>query len=224
MQMKKSKIIICISSVVVSALALAVAIPFAILGIRTGNLKADYSYLKTNENYSTKVSVEGIELKEQEISCGYATIEMFSNYYGNKVSEKELETRNNGAITTASSDGFLKEVNKTIPNKQFVKRSYLKNDTLLKEIHKSLKNNDPVALEWAALYQEEWTLHFSLISALDISNDSIQIYNPYGYIEDISINEFIDRASFKAYKNMPMFLSFGFAFGAFEKNTIFYAK
>ena len=224
MQMKKSKIIICISSVVVSALALAVAIPFAILGIRTGNLKADYSYLKTNENYSTKVSVEGIELKEQEISCGYATIEMLSNYYGNKVSEKELETRNNGAITTASSDGFLKEVNKTIPNKQFVKRSYLKNDTLLKEIHKSLKNNDPVALEWAALYQEEWTLHFSLISALDISNDSIQIYNPYGYIEDISINEFIDRASFKAYKNMPMFLSFGFAFGAFEKNTIFYVK
>ena len=224
MQMKKSKIIICISSVVVSALALAVAIPFAILGIRTGNLKADYSYLKTDENYSTKVSVEGIELKEQEISCGYATIEMLSNYYGNKVSEKELETRNNGAITTASSDGFLKEVNKTIPNKQFIKRSYLRNDTLLKEIHKSLKNNDPVALEWAALYQEEWTLHFSLISALDISNDSIQIYNPYGYIEDISINEFIDRASFKAYKNMPMFLSFGFAFGAFEKNTIFYAK
>ena len=224
MQMKKSKIIICISSVVVSALALAVAIPFAILGIRTGNLKADYSYLKTDENYSTKVSVEGIELKEQEISCGYATIEMLSNYYGNKVDEKELETRNNGAITTASSDGFLKEVNKTIPNKQFIKRSYLRNDTLLKEIHRSLKNNDPVALEWAALYQEEWTLHFSLISALDIQNDNIQIYNPYGYIEDISINEFIDRASFKAYKNMPMFLSFGFAFGAFEKNTIFYAK
>lgn len=224
MQMKKSKIIICISSVVVSALALAVAIPFAILGIRTGNLKADYSYLKTDGNYSTKVSVEGIELKEQEISCGYATIEMLSNYYGNKVDEKELETRNNGAITTASSDGFLKEVNKTIPNKQFVKRSYLRNDTLLKEIHKSLKNNDPVALEWAALYQEEWTLHFSLISALDIQNDNIQIYNPYGYIEDISINEFIDRASFIAYKNMPMFLSFGFAFGAFEKNTIFYAK
>ena len=155
MQMKKSKIIICICSVVVSALALAVAIPFAILGIRTGNLKADYSYLKTDENYSAKVSVEGIELKEQEISCGYAAIEMLSNYYGNKVDEKELETRNNGAITTASSDGFLKEVNKTIPNKQFVKRSYLRNDTLLKEIHKSLKNNDPVALEWAALYQEE---------------------------------------------------------------------
>lgn len=224
MQMKKSKLIICISSVVVSALALAVAIPFAILGIRTGNLKADYSYLKTNENYSTKVSVEGIELKEQEVSCGYATIEMLSNYYGNKVSEKELETRNNGAITTASSDGFLKEVNKSIPNKQFIKRSYLRNDTLLKEIHRSLKNNDPVALEWAALYQEEWTLHFSLISALDIQNDNIQIYNPYGYIEDISINEFIDRASFKAYKNISMFLSFGFAFGAFEKNTIFYAK
>ena len=38
----------------------------------------------------------------------------------------------------------------------------------------------------------------------------------------VSIDEFISRSSFKAYKNMPLFLNFGFAFGAFEKNTIFY--
>ena len=222
--MKKSKLIVCICSIVVGSLALAVAVPFIVLGIRTASLDADYSYLKNDNNYSIKVSVEGIELKKQEVSCGYATIEMLSSYYKNKVDEKELEKRNNGAITTASSSGFLKEANKTISNKQFVKRSYLKNDALLKEIHESLKNNNPVALEWAALFEEEWTLHFSLISALDLSNDKIEIYNPYGYIENISIDSFINRASFKAYENMPMFLCFGFAFGAFEKNTIFYAK
>ena len=222
--MKKSKLILCICSIVVGSLALAVAVPFIVLGIRTASLDADYSYLKNDNNCSIKVSVEGIELKKQEVSCGYATIEMLSNYYNDKVDEKELEKRNNGAITTASSSGFLKEANKTISNKQFVKRSYLKNDALLKEIHESLQNNNPVALEWAALFEGEWTLHFSLISALDLSNDKIEIYNPYGYIEDISISSFIDRASFKAYKNMPMFLGFGFAFGAFEKNTIFYAK
>ena len=221
--MKKKKIIIVAISGVVGALALAVAIPFAILGIRTASIKSDYAYLKEDTNYSNKVNIEGIELKKQDISCGYATIEMMSNYYGNKVDEIELGKRNNGAITTSSSNGFLKEINKTITSKTFVKRSYLKNDELLKEIHDSIKNNNPVAIEWAALYEDTWTLHFSLISGLDLENDNITIYNPYGYIENISINEFIDRSTFKAYKNMD-FMAFGFAYGAFEKNTVFYAK
>ena len=222
--MKKKKLIIITISAVVAALALSIAIPFSILAIRSTNLKADYSYLKNDNNYNDKVEVMGIELKKQDVSCGYATIEMMSNYYGNKVDEIELSKRNDGAITTSSSNGFLNEVNKTITSKTFVKKAYLKNDVLLKEIHDSLKNNNPVALEWAALYEEEWTLHFSLISSLDISNDVITVYNTYGYIEEINLNEFISRSTFSAYKNMPLFLGFGFAFGAFEKNTIFYAQ
>ena len=222
--MKKKKLIIITISAGVAALALSIAIPFTILAIRSSNLKADYSYLKNDNNYNDKVEVTGIELKKQDVSCGYATIEMLSNYYGNKVDEIELSKRNDGAITTSSSNGFLNQVNKTIASKTFVKKAYLKNDVLLKEIHDSLKNNNPVALEWAALYEEEWTLHFSLISSLDISNDVITVYNPYGYIEEINLNEFISRSTFTAYKNMPLFLGFGFAFGAFEKNTIFYAQ
>ena len=220
---KKTKIIIIISSAVVGALALAVAIPFATLGIKTAGLNRKYDYLKKDDKYSLKVEVEGLNLVKQHVSCGYASIEMISEYYGNKVTEDDLDARNK-SISTASSTGFYQEIKKSIPSKNFVKRSYLKHDTLLKEIHDSLSNSNPVAIEWAAKYENEWTLHFSVISSLDLKNDNITIYNPYGYIENIHIDEFIDRASFKAYKNMPLFLGFGFAFGAFEKNTIFYAK
>ena len=94
---------------------------------------------------------------------------------------------------------------------------------MLKEIHDSLKSNNPVAIEWAAKYEDEWTLHFSVVSGLDLVNDNVTIYNPYGYIENINVDEFISRTSFKAYKNIPLFLNFGFAFGAFGKNTIFYS-
>ena len=219
---KKKKIILGISIGVSSALVLAVLIPFMILGIRTASIKNSYAYLKDDPVYSEKKEVTGIELVKQEISCGYATIEMMSSFYGNKVTEKELSDRNKGAITTQTSDGFLKELRKTIPEQKFVKHSYLNNDVLLKEIVVALSDNRPVALEWAAKYENEWTLHFSLISAIDIKNDNITIYNPYGYIESITINEFIGRTTFEAYKNMPLFLNFGFAFGAFEKNTIFY--
>ncbi len=222
-KMKKKKIVIIGVSALVGAIALATAIPFTILGIRTASIDNEYSYLIDDPNYYERAAV-GFALKKQDISCGYATIEMLSEYYGDKVTEIELGKRNNGAITTQSSNGFLKEVNKTIPTQTFVKRSYLKNDELLKEIYASLKKENPVAIEWAAEYEGEWTLHFSVVTAIDFPCDDVTIYNPYGYTEDLSLKEFIDRTSFKAYEHMPLFLAFGFAYGAFEKNTIFYAQ
>ena len=220
----KKKLIVTISSIIVSCIALAVVIPFAILGVKTESVKNDYSYLKSDEIYNSKVEVLGIELVEQHVSCGYATIEMMSAFYGDKVSEDDLDARNKGGVSTSSSNGFLKEINKSITSKTFVKRSYLKNDSLLKNIHDSLANNNPVALEWAAKYNDEWTLHFSLVSGMDLTNDEMTIYNPYGYIEKISVEEFIGRTTFESYKNIPLFLNFGFAYGAFEKNTIFFAS
>ena len=219
---KKKKIILSIIIGLSSALVLAVLFPFVVLGIRTLSIKNNYSYLKEDDRYNIKQEVAGIELVKQEISCGYATIEMMSTYYGNKITEDELSQKNKGNISTSSSDGFLRELRKSVPDQVFVKHSYLNNDILLKEISIALTGERPVAIEWAAKYETEWTLHFSLVTSIDIKNDNVTIYNPYGYIENITIDEFISRTSFEAYKNIPLFLNFGFAFGAFEKNTIFY--
>lgn len=205
-------------------IALAIVVPFGILGIRTNRLNKDYEYLKKDATYSQKVEVTGINLVTQHISCGYASIEMISEFYGHKVTEDDLDAKNNGAVSTASTGGFLKEINASIEGKDFVKKTYLTNDNYLKEIHNSLTKNNPVAIEWTAKYEDEWTLHFSVVTAMDLTNDQITIYNPYGYIETIPSDDFIQRTTFKAYKNLPLFLNFGFAFGAFDKNALFYAK
>lgn len=76
-------------------------------------------------------------------------------------------------------------------------------------------------MEWAAKYGNEWTLHYSLITGMDIPHDRITIANPYGYWEEITVEEFIYRTRFDAYSGMPLFLRFAFAFGVFEKNTVF---
>ncbi len=224
MKLKKKTLAIIISSVFLGAISLSLAIPFSILGIRTSSLKSDYSYLKDSSIYSQKVEVSGIELVEQHISCGYASIEMVSSYYGQKITEDELSLKNKGRITTSTSKGFLEEINNFIEGKSFDKHEYLKHDILLKEIFKSLKDQNPVIVEWAAKYENEWTLHYSVVTSLDISNDNVTIYNPYGYIENIGVDEFINRTSFKAYEKMPGFLNFGFAYGAFDKNTIFFVN
>lgn len=218
---RKTKIILGAIIGFILTASLAVSIPFIVLAIRTNNLNKDYSYLKQDSAYSQKVEVEGLELVTQHISCGYATIEMLSTYYGKKVSEDDLSKKNNGNISTSSTNGFYKEVNSSI-DKSFVEKKYLANDIFLKEIYKSLDNNHPVAIEWAAKYEGEWTLHFSIVSAIDLYNDEVTIYNPYGYIETIDVSTFLSRTTFQAYTNIPLFLNFGFAFGAFHKNTLFY--
>ena len=81
---KKTKIIIITSvSSFVLALTLATAIPFTVLAVKTNNLKSDYTYLKEDTKYKEKVEVVGLELVKQHVSCGYASIEMISSYYGN---------------------------------------------------------------------------------------------------------------------------------------------
>ena len=220
---KKTKVTIIVVSALVGALVLTASIPLIVDAVKTNSLEADYSYLRNDANYKNKAEVTGLELVTQHVSCGYASIEMISSFYGDKVTEDDLDARNS-AVSTQTSQGFLEEINKSIPNHNFVKRSYLKHDVLLKEVHDALKDNKPVALVWAAKYENEWTLHFSVVSAIDLGNDKVTIYNPYGYIENIEVKEFVDRTSFKAYNNMPLFYNYAFAFGLFDKNTIFFDK
>ncbi len=220
--MKKKRIIIAIVSVL-AALILAAGIPLIVLAGRTAALKADVSYLKEDAQYGAKAEVNGVELVTQHVSCGYATIEMLSAFYGERVTEDDLSERNHGKITTSSTGGFLKEINRSVPQKTFQKKTYLKNDEMLKAIHDSLSEGNPVAIEWAAEYEGSWTLHFSVVVGLNIKGDTVTVLNPYGYTENLSVGEFLSRTSFKAYKNLPFFLAYGFAFGAFDKNTVFFA-
>ena len=206
------------------ALASAIAVPFIALGIKDARMNANYDYLKEDAQYSHKVEVAGLNLVTQKISCGYASIEMMAGYYGEKVSEEDLDKKNNGGVSTSSTDGFLKEINASIKTKQFKNGVFLQNDEFLKKIHLSLSKSNPVAIEWAAKYDGEWTLHFSLVSALDLSNDQVIVYNPYGYIEKLSVSSFLDRTTFKAFEGMPMLYNFGFAFGSFHKNALFFAN
>ena len=108
----KTKIIICSILAFVLTLGLVVAIPFSVLGVKTSKLKADCSYLKEDTSYNEKVEMAGLELVKQHVSCGYASIEMISTYYGSPVTEDDLDARN-GSISTASSKGFYKEILKS---------------------------------------------------------------------------------------------------------------
>lgn len=189
--------------------------------LETNQILDDYSSIYSNPKYSNAISIDGVSYIKQDVSCGYAVIEMFAKWAGkDSVTEKSLYD-NYGKVVTSTGKSFEEEMNKQFPNYKTTMYKNLKNTELIDRLYDSLSQKIPIPFEWAAKNDNEWTLHYSLVTGIDIPNDLVTIQNPYGYEEKIKIKEFLDRTSFKAYENMPILLKLGFAFGIFEKNTIF---
>ena len=200
---------------------MVVLVAFGILKIRTIGIRTDFSSVYENQEYRSPVSVSGIDVVKQQISCGYAVIEMFAMWNRNAGITEQCLYAEYGKIVTSTGKAFEKEINRRFPEYTTTMHKYLRNEELLDMVYESLAGGVPVPFEWAAKLGDEWTLHYSLITGLDVPGDKITIMNPYGYIEDITLQEFVDRTSFESYDNMPLFLELGFAFGIFEKNTVF---
>ena len=217
--MKKK--IFTIIGVIFALLLITIVVANIILSIKTNKINNDYSSIYKESKYNEALLIDSVDYIKQDVSCGYAVIEMFAKWDGNNdITEQTLYDKY-GKVVTSTGSAFEKEMNKQFPDYKTTMYKYLTNTELIDKVYTSLKNGIPVPFEWAAKYEDEWTLHYSLIVGMDIPKDKVTILNPYGYKEEISVKDLLDRTSFKSYNNMPIFLKLGFAFGVFEKNTIF---
>jgi len=218
--MKKWKKILLILGGLVLAVVITAITAIAVEERKAVYILDDYSIVYTDKKYMEPLYIDNVGLVKQDISCGYAVIEMFSNWTGGKITEESLYDEY-GKVVTSTGKSFEKEMKKRFPEFKTTMYPYLSNTEMIDKIYDTLKNGVPVPFQWAAKYNDIWTLHYSLITGIDIPNDNITILNPYGYEENLTLKEFIDRTSFKAYEDMPIYLRLAFAFGIFERNTIF---
>lgn len=212
-----------VSAVLLTAVLLLVvasAAAFVRLDIRTKALHDDIDSVMNDKNYRTAVGAEEVKVITQQVSCGYAVIEMFSRYSGGEITEQKLYDTY-GKVVTSTGSAFCDEMNRQFDGFDTAMYRYLPDSELLKKVHESLEAGVPVPFEWAAKTDDEWTLHYSLITGMDLFQNRITVANPYGYTENITAEELLERTSFEAYEDMPLLLRFGFAFGIFEKNTVF---
>ena len=216
---KRKKLVAGILAFAGSLIVLAV-VALGILQIRTNAIMDDYSSVYGNEKYQKPILIYGVDVIRQDISCGYAVLEMFSSWSGHSVTEKSLYDQY-GKVVTSTGNALCREMNRQFPEYETTICRYLKKTELIDAVYENLADGIPVPFEWAALYGDEWTLHYSLIIGADIPADRITVANPYGYYEELTVAELLNRTSFEAYEKMPLFLRLGFAFGIFEKNTIF---
>ena len=192
--------------------------------IRSLRMNNDYSSIYKNEKYQNAVSVQGITVFPQKYSCGYAVIQMIAQWNNEPSLTEEALFNEHGKIVTSTGRALAKEMNNKLPEYKTQMYKYLKNTKLIDKVYDSLAAGVPVPFEWAAKKDNEWTLHYSIITGLDVHADKITIANPYGFMEEISIEEFFARTSFAAYEKMPLFIRLGFAYGVFEKNAVFILK
>lgn len=202
-----------------------VAIAHVLQMARTFILADNYEAALASEPLSRAVSVKGVSTIEQDVSCGYAVIEMFGTWAGSAVAEEDL-LEDYGTVVTSTGPGFRDEMNKRFPGYTTTMHSFLTHTELLIKIHESLSRGVPVPIEWAAPLQDAqggsaWTLHYSLVTGLNAAAGEIEVANPYGYTEVLSIEEFLARTSFTAFEDMPAWMQLAFDFGVFERNAIF---
>ena len=220
MKKKAIKKTVAAVGIIIGLLILACAAALVMVHVKTAAIRNDYSAVFQDEKYQRPVRADGVEVITQDVSCGYAVLEMFSRWNGGELTEEDLYAEY-GKVVTSTGKAFCEEMNKRFPGYTTTMRSYLANTELLDTVYACLSEGKPVPVEWAALYGDDWTLHYSLIVGMDIPNDKVTVANPYGYMEEVSVAEFLERTSFEAYEHMPLFLKLGFAFGFFEKNTVF---
>lgn len=225
----KNKLILRIWKIIFSILIL-IFIIFMILFIKQNiinkKINDDISGIYANAKYETAVKIEGINPIKQEVSCGYAVIEILSNWLNKDITEQSLLEENEGKISTAMGNGFFNEMSKQFPEYSWTTRfTNLTNTQLIDKIYDSIKSGMPVPIEFAAIYKENesevWTLHFAIVTGIDIKNDAITVCNPYGYTENYTVQDFLNATRYDSFENMPFYFKLGFTINLFTKNTIY---
>ena len=126
MKNRTGKRLLMIAAVIAGVIVAAGAIELTALQIRTKAVLDDYSPVYENEKYQKPIMIEGINVIEQNVSCGYAVIEMFSSWNGSQITEQSLYDQY-GKVVTSTGKAFCKEMNKQFPDHHTTMYRYLKN-------------------------------------------------------------------------------------------------
>jgi hypothetical protein len=218
--MRKKVIVILIISLIISIFA-ACSDPVGFpADLRVYN-NDDYSALLQKNAYPY-TEVTGVQVITQKISCGYACIEMLARWENKPITEESLLLQNDGTISTSMGSGFLDEMTRQFPEWNITRCVNIPNTDLLKSIYSSLENGFPVPIEFAAKNTSSgWTLHFGIVTGMDLNNNKIVVQNPYGYEETYTIKDFIHATRYESYEDMEWYFKAGFNMGLFHKNTIY---
>jgi len=144
------------------------------------------------------IELDNISVIKQPDSttCGITAVTVMSNYYSHTKYEA------NDLITIYDSKGttdVVELLQKELPGKTVAFKSNGTNEEMLRDIHASLSNDNPVVVYFGAPnpYNEPYyDSHGSVVYGINLDSETVTIANSYGYKEEISLVDFLNRMSF----------------------------
>jgi len=177
------------------------------------------------------IKLNNIILKTQPNSktCGITSVTIISNYFNNTNYEvNDLIKKYNVNISKGSYNNDIKKwLQGEIPDKNIEINLNDANDVMIKNIHTSLNNNNPVLINFGALnpYNKPfYDYHASVIFGIDLDKGIITIANAYGYIEELSLVEFLNRMSLTEVDKYTFFHKLLIKMKRMDINTYFLIK
>ena len=184
------------------ALLAVVSLAFLVIVLRPANVEI---YTNTDEISETVRSLQprvieldhiSIKAEPDSTSCGITTVAVMSNFFNNTDYEpSDLMEKYHSKGNT----DFLELLQKELPGRTVVFHSNGTDAEMLQDIHASLNNNKPVFILFAAPnpYNEPYyDSHGSVVYGINLDHETVTIANSYGYREEISFVDFLNRMSF----------------------------
>ena len=134
---KKKRLALTIFGIPVILTTVFVISSFVRFKILSNQINDDFSSCFQDEKYKNPVSVENVECITQDVSCGYAVIEMFSKWDGGNITEEELYDEYK-KVVTSTGKSFCEEMNKRFPEYNTGMYKYLTNSEMIDSIYDSL--------------------------------------------------------------------------------------
>lgn len=176
------------------------------------------------------IELDNIKIKAQPYNgvCGITSVTVVSNYFNNTDYEaKDLIEKYNITSGGSNNDDMKKWLQEEMHEKKIVHKSNGTNEEMIRDIHTSLYDNNPIVVSFGAPnpYNEPYyDFHSSIVFGINLDNETIIIANSYGYREEISLVDFFNRMSFTEIDKYPPVQQFSLKRNRMDKNDYFLIK
>ncbi len=219
---KRPKIFFAISV----TLILFIASFFIFVNIDTGSpaeLAQIQSQLGTTCN--KPAIVEGVEPYTQPdpYTCAVTAQSIIISFLTNKSAPPESLIEKYGLTRGMKLEQFIDILAKELPDYEVYYQHDKSDLDMIQAIQRQLSSGIPVPvfLGTPNPYNEPYyDFHASVVTSIDLEKQEIGIVNPYGYLEQISLMEFLDRMSYRGIRNYPLVQRVVLKLGLMDRNSI----
>jgi len=189
-----------------------------------GNIDELSDVIKTLQPRAIELNDIAIKTQPDAYTCGITTVTVMSNYCnGTDYEVSDLINKYNASNGSTVND-IKKWLKGELPEKSIVYESNGSNESMMRNIHDSLSNNHPVAILFGSpnpYNKPYYDFHGSVVYGMNLDSQTITIANSYGYREETSLVDFLNRMLYTELDKYPSVQQFQIRRNRMDRNAYF---